>query len=148
MARRLTDSEFMARFGPPDPITGCREWIGSRTAKGYGSAMRHGRSQLVHRVAFEIAGGAVTLDRPCVLHHCDNPPCGEPTHLYAGTNADNVRDREMRGRNNIAIAIAAAAEEKTTRTHCRRGHPYSGDNLLVLPRGRGCRECERLRKAA
>jgi hypothetical protein len=33
-----------------------------------------------------------------VLHHCDNPPCFNPEHLFLGTDQDNVDDREKKGR--------------------------------------------------
>jgi DNA invertase Pin-like site-specific DNA recombinase len=37
-----------------------------------------------------------------VLHHCDNPPCIEPTHLWLGTNLDNIADRKAKGRASLA----------------------------------------------
>lgn len=43
--------------------------------------------------------------------------------------------------------IAAAAIEKRSRTHCKRGHPLSGDNLFITHGGsRGCKECRKLHK--
>jgi hypothetical protein len=32
------------------------------------------------------------------LHHCDNPMCINPEHLFLGTNADNVADKMAKGR--------------------------------------------------
>jgi len=45
-----------------------------------------------HRVAYVIINGDTRLN---VLHTCDNPLCCNPKHLYAGTQDDNIRDREI-----------------------------------------------------
>ena len=55
---------------------------------------------LAHRIAYAIA---VTQPSLCVLHHCDNPPCCNPAHLYEGSDQDNAADMIQRGRANKAI---------------------------------------------
>lgn len=53
-----------------------------------------------HRIAYRDAHGLVNeqMKGVLVLHHCDNPRCHEPTHLFAGTDADNMRDKVAKGR--------------------------------------------------
>lgn len=81
----------------------CRVWLGS-TSKGYGSINIGSRfdgsrrTARVHRVAYEVFNGPIA-DGLFVCHRCDNPPCINPDHLFAGTRQDNVNDRETKGRN-------------------------------------------------
>lgn len=74
----------------------CWEWQGSRNKQHYGRVMANGRVQLAHRLAYELAHGAVP--EQLILHACDNPPCVNPAHLFPGSQADNVRDMIAKGR--------------------------------------------------
>lgn len=80
---------------------GCKEWTGCTNDWGYGMVgiPLNGKAyaRRVHRVAWEQAYGPIPIGL-FVLHHCDNPPCYELTHLYVGTPADNMADRKKRGR--------------------------------------------------
>lgn len=54
---------------------------------------------MAHRISYIIAYDSIPQDM-LVCHSCDNPLCVRPTHLFLGTNADNVRDKELKGRGN------------------------------------------------
>lgn len=124
---RSFEERFEANFEKAD---GCWEWTGTRVEFGYGQIIRDGRRLRAHRVAYEIAYGPIP-DGLVVRHKCDNPPCVRPDHLELGTRADNNQDRENRGRGYWS-----------SKTHCPKGHPYSGDNLYEHPDGsRQCRTC-------
>lgn len=87
----------------------CDEWPGTRNNRGYGV---DSQGRLMHRVAWEVANGPVP-GKLCVLHHCDNRPCREPTHLFLGTRADNIKDMDRKGRR-IALAGEAHGRAKLT----------------------------------
>jgi hypothetical protein len=75
----------------------CVEHIGTRTRKGYGMVTAEGRQWSAHRLAWTKAFGPIPPGL-FVCHHCDNPPCIEPSHLFLGTHQDNMADRNRKGR--------------------------------------------------
>jgi HNH endonuclease len=70
----------------------CWIWTASRNKKKYGCFKLKGKTELAHRISWEIHNGTIP-DGMSVCHHCDNPPCVRPDHLFLGTNKDNVNDR-------------------------------------------------------
>lgn len=76
---------------------GCWEWQAGRLSSGYGMFWRGDRSYGAHRVAFELAYGPIS-DGLFVCHHCDNPACVRPDHLFLGTQKDNRIDCVRKGR--------------------------------------------------
>jgi len=94
-----------------------------------------------HRVSWELHNGPIP-DGLFVCHHCDNPICVRPDHLFLGTCADNIADGLRKGR----------PIGHRNPTHCKRGHPLSGANLGVQMRQskpmRVCLTCRRARDRA
>jgi hypothetical protein len=112
----------------------CWLWTGSRNPSGYGilrTTRADGRWTTVgaHRVAYELMVDPIRegleIDHLCRVRHCVNP-----AHLEAVSRQENM-----------------ARGERANRTHCKRGHPLSGDNLYITGREtiqRQCRTCRRL----
>jgi hypothetical protein len=90
---------------------GCWEWPGGRDGYGYGIMVAGRRLSKAHRVAWESVNGPIPRGAH-ILHHCDNPPCVRPDHLYAGSHADNMRDMAQRAR---AVATGARLREDQVR---------------------------------
>ena len=76
---------------------GCWEYQGTKNAKGYGMVEHMGRGHRVHRLMWQLTHGDIPADKQ-INHKCDNRICCNPEHLYAGTQIENVHDRQVRGR--------------------------------------------------
>ena len=73
----------------------CWPWL---KANRYGQFyIGNGMAKPAHRVAYELTYGDIPAGL-LVCHHCDNPPCCNPAHLFVGTVQDNMRDKISKGR--------------------------------------------------
>lgn len=103
-----------------DAATGCWPWTGAGTLDGYGSFYAEGRLRRSTRLVWERLCGALGPEQ-LALHRCDNPPCVNPAHLFLGTNADNARDRDAKGRGRIWTAEERARVSAQVREVASRG---------------------------
>lgn len=91
----------MKRFYDKVDSTGeCHIWTAAKTSRGYGrlsAHMRKGKVQLAHRFAWELERGPIPPGA-CVCHSCDNPACVRVSHLFLGSQVDNIADMTRKGR--------------------------------------------------
>jgi len=106
--------------------------MGRTTNGGYGRLNIGGKIVGAHRFAYELSVGPIP-DGMTIDHRCNNLICCNPSHMLVATQRENI----LRSSNPLA--------EQSRQTECRRGHPLSGDNLMIGRDGhRRCRECMRL----
>jgi hypothetical protein len=120
-----------------DNISGCWDWKAFKNPDGYGMFKVNGIMRLAHRVAYQnfVRSG----DHKVVMHICDNPKCVNPTHLIAGTQKDNMKDRLFKGR-----YVSPTKDRK----ECINGHPYTNESVRIDKIGKykvkACRICTRI----
>ena len=88
---------FWAKVSKAPHPKGCWEWTGWRDKDGYGAFRHDGNNKRTHRLSFQMHVGPIP-DGLQICHTCDNPPCVNPAHLFAGTHQDNIDDKVEKGR--------------------------------------------------
>lgn len=108
---------------------GCWEWTGATNGYGYGLVFIRGRKHYTHRLAYQLAEGAIPVGL-VIDHLCENPICFNPIHLDAVTHRENLR----------------RASKVGGKSHCVHGHEYTPENTYITPAGsRQCRTCNKRR---
>ena len=110
---------------------GCWEWNASTTS-GYGQFRINRTTRVATHLSFADAGG-VKGDL-LMLHHCDNPPCVNPAHLYPGNRFDNARDRMERNPDSFLKGEAVKHSNLTAeKVKSLRSDYETGDYSICSP---------------
>ena len=80
----------------------CWGWEAYKDAKGYGQMRINYKRYGAHRISWLIHNGEIpehdSWHGMCVCHTCDNPGCVNPSHMFLGTQQENVKDMRDKGR--------------------------------------------------
>jgi hypothetical protein len=129
-----TEERFWAKVarGASDE---CWEWTAGKSKQGYGIfVVRPKNAMTAPRFSLQLATGQTGAGL-YACHHCDNPGCINPAHLFWGTQADNMRDARVKGRTRGA----------PRQTHCKRGHELSAVNRNAFGQCKRCNSERALR---
>lgn len=106
--RRTTYAQQLQERTQPEPNTGCLLWLGAvKPTGGHGVIYAEHSEKFAHRAAWELANGPIPSEL-CICHKCDTPSCVNVDHMFMGTQTDNVRDMEKKGRRARGERVGAA----------------------------------------
>ena len=126
-----TEARFWAKvFKTPN----CWFWLGALDTSGYGIVTVNGRHRMATHLSWFIAKGEWPKEQ--LLHDCDIRQCIRPSHLFEGTNLENIRDAVRKG--------SHESSWRAEQIHCKYGHEFSKENTAVRSGRRCCKACERL----
>lgn len=122
--------------------TRCWPWLGASNQEGYGRFKHRSQLVLAHRFSYEDSIGPIP-DGQLVLHHCDNPHCVNPSHLFVGDYSDNALDMYAKGRR------ASGGKRRPPRIHRlieRNGRAIVNPRFIEMMVASGLNELQLARK--
>lgn len=112
----------------------CWKWRGQTDKDGYAKIFVNGKNIGAHRFSWELHYGKIPKGLE-VCHHCDNPPCTNPKHLFLGTKQDNANDSKQKGRRAFGersgMAVLTSAQVEQIRKQYQFGSHATGTTGLA-----------------
>lgn len=129
MFSEITLKRFFSKLQKSD---GCWNWTGSKNEAGYGKLGQ----RYAHRLSWQLENKKEISSGMVICHHCDNPSCVNPGHLFIGTQKDNMQDmikknRQVKknnsGQKNPMFGRFHSNSAKTKMSQAKKGK-YVGSN--------------------
>lgn len=117
-------------FAKVDKSDYCWNWTGTISIKKYGSFSFNGKMMLAHRFAWILENGDIPSNL-VIDHICRNRSCVRVEHLRLVSNRENI------------LCGVGASAKNFAKTHCKHGHAFEGDNLVMEGTRRRCRACRK-----
>lgn len=122
----------------------CWLWTGHRLKNGYGQfSLTTTRPVKAHRFAWELAHGPIPGGM-MVCHHCDNPPCVRPDHLFLGTAKDNTQDAIRKGRMYAGTPGPSRHRDRYLRGERNQNAKLTAEQVKEIRRQRGAKTAKAL----
>ncbi len=129
---KFTVDQMMKRVGVESKDR-CWLWAGPFYLRGYGRLNLRGKTYYAHRLMFAHIHG-LAPEGIQICHHCDNPTCVNPSHLFAGTRSDNAKDMMAKGRGRGQFSTDSTSGERNVKAKLSR---QQVDEMRSLFRGGG-----------
>lgn len=131
MLDEITVARFWSKVDKRGPDE-CWPWLGSVVRQGRGTIWLNGKTTLASHLSLALVNRPRPFEMAMACHSCDQPNCVNPSHLWWGTNRQNILDASSKGR--------LSGQQLT---HCKKGHSLEGDNVRITPTGqRSCKKCQ------
>lgn len=113
-------AKFFASVDQCESEEKCWNWTGPKHTNGY-ARLAVGKSggpnffvDSGHRFSWKLFQGEIPEGMQ-INHRCDNRRCVNPSHLFLGTQMDNMRDKIAKGRASCGEKHSLATKIKTPR---------------------------------
>lgn len=103
MPRKSLRERLIAKIDDSGGPDACWPWRGI-SEQSYGKIRDDNNIlQRANRMIWTTFVGPIPQETPEVLHSCDKPYCSNLRHYFLGTQGDNVRDMDRKGRRNFHV---------------------------------------------